>query len=435
MEKVLAASVFLLTLLLVIFKPKGLGIGWSAWIGASLCILFGLVSFEDVLRITSIVWDATLAFVFLIFISIVLDKAGMFEWMALKAIGYAKGNGVLLFVFLMLLGAFISAIFANDGASLMLTPIIYSKIKYLNLSKKYMLPYIMGSGFVADTSSLPLVISNLTNIITAHFFGIDFWSYALLMFFPNLVSVASSIMVLFLFYRKDLLRKYEREVLESLPAKYAIRDGFVFRIGWFVILLMGLSFLLFELLKVYVPFSVILGLCALALAFSSLKNRIVSIEETARLTPWNIVFFSIGMYVVVYSLNNVGFTRLLVHLIREFYQLGDVQAILITGVLSTVLSATMNNLPTVMLMNLSIDSANLPDKITQFLALANLVGTNIGPKLTPIGSLATLLWLHVLENKGISISWGYYLKVGFVLTLPILLATLLALCTVYLVVL
>jgi len=124
-----------------------------------------------------------------------------------------------------------------------------------------------------------------------------------------------------------------------------------------------------------------------------------------------------------------------VHLIREFYQLGDVQAILITGVLSTVLSATMNNLPTVMLMNLSIDSANLPDKITQFLALANLVGTNIGPKLTPIGSLATLLWLHVLENKGISISWGYYLKVGFVLTLPILLATLLALCTVYLVVL
>ncbi|MDW8096395.1 MAG: ArsB/NhaD family transporter [Aquificaceae bacterium] len=102
-----------------------------------------------------------------------------------------------------------------------------------------------------------------------------------------------------------------------------------------------------------------------------------------------------------------------------------------TGLISAFMSAVMNNLPTVMVMNIAIEEAQLENKLTQFLALANLVGTNIGPKLTPIGSLATLLWLHVLEHKGIRIDWLYYTKVGFVITLPVLLATLMALWLVY----
>ena len=113
----------------------------------------------------------------------------------------------------------------------MLTPIIYSKIKHLNLPSATIMPYIMGSGFIADTASLPLVISNLTNIITAHFFGIDFWKFALLMFLPNIVSIISSILVLYLFYRKSLIKRYDPEVLETYPPKYAIRDPLVFAMG------------------------------------------------------------------------------------------------------------------------------------------------------------------------------------------------------------
>jgi Na+/H+ antiporter NhaD and related arsenite permeases len=100
MEKLLALGIFLLTLFLVIAKPKNLGIGWSAWLGAITCLALGLVSFSDVVYITLLVWDATLAFVFLIFISIILDKAGFFEWMALKSIGYARATE---FCFLFLL--------------------------------------------------------------------------------------------------------------------------------------------------------------------------------------------------------------------------------------------------------------------------------------------------------------------------------------------
>ena len=135
---------------------------------------------------------------------------------------------------------------------------------------------------------------------------------------------------------------------------------------------------------------------------------------------------------VVYSLKKVGFTDSLVYAIRWLFEAGEPFAIVGTGVFSAFLSAIMNNLPTVMIVNLSVKDTQLPDSITQFLALANLVGTNIGPKLTPIGSLATLLWLHILEYKGVRVSWGYYMKVGFVLTIPVLLAVLFSLVFVYL---
>ncbi|WP_340695896.1 arsenic transporter [Hydrogenobacter thermophilus] len=431
MEKSLAVAVFILTMISVILKPKGIGIGWSAWAGALACLLLGIISPRDILYITKLVWDATLAFVFLIFISIILDRSGFFEWTALKAIGYAKGNGFLLFLYLMLLGAFISAIFANDGASLMLTPIIYSKIKHLRLPKRMILPYIMGSGFIADTASLPFVISNLTNIITAHFFKIDFWRYAFFMFLPNLVSVLSSIALLYIFYRRDMIKRYDTDILEDFPSRYAIRDPLLFKIGWTVIVFLGASFLLLELYKIKFPFSVIFGVSAFILSLSTLKNRVVKTKEVLRFTPWSIVFFSIGMYTVVYGLKNVGVTAFLADTISYFYRFGDAYALLGTGFLSALLSALMNNLPTVMVMNISIQDVSLPRRLMEFLALANLVGTNIGPKLTPIGSLATLLWLHVLEHKGIKISWLYYIKVGFVLTIPVLIAVLLTLYFVY----
>jgi arsenical pump membrane protein len=431
MERLYAVVIFLVTLFLVITKPKKLGIGYSAWVGAIACLLLELVDIHDVIYITSLVWDATLTFIFLVFISIVLDKAGFFEWASIQAIKYAKGNGFLLFLYFMTLGAFISAIFANDGTALMLTPIIHSKIKHLRLPQKSVLPYIMGSGFIADTSSLPLVISNLTNIITAHFFQISFWQFALYMFFPNIVAVITSILVLYIFYRKDLIKRYDPDVLEGVNPRYAVRDPLVFKVGWIIITLLGFSFLILSMFQIKVPFSLILGISALFLSVSTLKNRVISIKSIYNATPWSIVFFSIGMYTVIYSFKKVGIISFITWAIHYLLSLGAFYTILGTGFISAFLSAFMNNLPTVMIMNMGIESAGLSQKITNFLALANVVGTNIGPKLTPIGSLATLLWLHILEHKGVKITYSYYIKVGFLLTLPVLLSTLVALYLVF----
>lgn len=423
----LSVAIFVLTLFLVIKKPKKIGIGYSATFGALLALAFGVVSLQDVERVIHIVWDPTLAFLGIVFVSILLDKIGFFEWAALHMIHLAKGDGKRLFLYIVLLGALISAFFSNDGTALILTPIIYQKIKYLRLKERYMLPYIMSAGFVADTTSLPLVISNLVNILTANFFSIGFFEYAFRMVLVNFFSLFATIMVLYAYYRKDMISRYDVEVLEDKPPKLAIRDPYVFKLVWFVAPIVLLAFFFSEAIY-HIPTSFIILSVGLILFLASLKHRVFNLRLLIlKETPWEIVFFSIGMYVVVYGLKKAELISQLSKIIEMAVSYGLFSGIFITGFLSAFLSSTMNNLPSVMIMNLAIEQAHLPVALEKTLALANVIGCDLGPKITPIGSLATLLWLYVLEYKGIKIGWGYYFKTGLILTIPTLAFTLLGL--------
>lgn len=420
----IAAIIFLLTLIFVIWQPKGLGIGWTATIGAMLALMTGVIGMDDIPVVWDIVWNATFAFIAIIIISLLLDEAGFFKWVALHVARFAKGNGHRLFAFIVLLGAVVSAFFANDGAALILTPIVIAILLALRFSPATTLAFIMAAGFIADTASLPLVVSNLVNIVSADFFKVPFDRYALVMVPVNLVSVLASLVVLYGFYRKDIPNAYALEWVDEPNS--AINDKATFTTGWVVLAALLFGFFVFE--PMGVPISVIAGLGALALLIVAYMGKKLPIMPVVKNAPWQIVIFSLGMYLVVYGLKNAGLTDYLATLLQGLEQQGLLVATVGTGFLSAILSSVMNNMPTVLIQALAIDGAHITSPmIKEAMVFANVIGCDLGPKITPIGSLATLLWLHVLATKNIQVSWGYYFKVGMILTIPVLLATLVAL--------
>lgn len=412
---ILAVSLFLVTLIFIIWQPRGLQIGTTAVVGAALAVILGVVSLTDVWTVTSIVWDATLAFIGIIILSMVLDEIGFFEWAALKMVRLSRGNGNLMFIYMMILGALVSAFFANDGAALILTPIILAKMKYLKMNPVAIFAFLMAGGFIGDSASNPLVISNLTNIVTAGYFQIGFWEYARTMFLPNFLSIIASIAVLWLFFRKDIPTHIDVENLATPES--AIKNMTMFRLSWWFLALLMVGYFIGD--AYHLPISVFaLGG---ALVFLSLATYFKATKPmmTIKAAPWQVVWFSIGLYVVVYGLKNGGLTTYLAGVIMELQSMGNVYAVIGTGFLSAILSSVMNNMPTIMIMDIAIAEAG-----NSALAYANIIGCNLGPKMTPIGSLATLLWLHVLAQKGVKIGWGEYMKVGLVITPPVLLVAL-----------
>ncbi|MFJ4155628.1 arsenic transporter [Pseudomonas sp. NPDC089752] len=418
-----AALIFLFTLTLVIWQPKGLGVGWSATLGAVLALVFGVVSLHDIPAVWAIIWNATATFIALIIISLLLDEAGLFEWAALHVARWARGDGRRLFAFMVLLGAAVSALFANDGAALILTPIVMSMLLALRFSPAATLAFVMGAGFIADTASLPLVVSNLVNIVSADYFNLGFNAYAAVMVPVNLVAVAATLLVLWLYFRRDIPLRYALDDLK-LPAM-AVRDRATFRVGWVVLLALLAS--LFVLEPMGIPVSAVAAACAAVLFAVAARGHVIATRRVLREAPWQIVVFSLGMYLVVYGLRNAGLTDSLTHVLNGLAQHGVWAASLGTGLIAALLSSVMNNLPSVLIGALSIQASEAQGVVREAMIYANVIGCDLGPKITPIGSLATLLWLHVLARKGVTIGWWYYFKVGVLLTVPVLLVTLAAL--------
>ena len=206
--------------------------------------------------------------------------------------------------------------------------------------------------------------------------------------------------MLHLFFRKDIP-----------PARYGVtesaghgnKDPATFRTGWGVLLLLLAGFFVLEPLGI--PVSAIAALGAGILFAVAKHGRVINTGKVLRGAPWQIVIFSLGMYLVVYGLRNAGLTDYLTTVLNMLAERGLWAVTLGTGILSAFLSSIMNNMPSVLVGALSIDGSAATGTIKEAMIYANVIGCDLGPKITPIGS-PPRCWLHVLAQKHITIGWG-----------------------------
>ncbi|WP_027483320.1 arsenical efflux pump membrane protein ArsB [Deinococcus pimensis] len=419
----LAVLILAVTVALVVLQPRRLPPALWAALGAVAALLLGVVRPADLGVVWHATWNATFTLVGLIAASLLLDEAGFFRWLALHVTRLGGGSGRRLFVLLVVFSALVTTLFANDGGVLILTPIALELARTLRLDRAATVAFALAVGFVVDVSSLPLTISNLTNIVVADAFGIPFHRYAAHMVPVDLVTVAVTLALLYALYARAVPRRYE---LADLPSPTsAVRSRGTVTAGLVLLPVVTLAYFLAEPLRV--PLSAVtLGAAGLLWIVAG-RSRHLSSRAVLRAAPWDVVVFALGMYLVVYGLRRAGLTDHVVRLAQWAAGHGDATLVFVTGTLVALLSAVMNNLPALLLVTLGLEQARLTDAARETAALAAVVGADVGPKLTPIGSLATLLWLHVLARRGVNVSWSEYVRAGLLLTPPVLIAALAAL--------
>ncbi|EAL3989636.1 arsenic transporter [Campylobacter upsaliensis] len=403
--------IFILTLLCIYIRPLNLPLWVYSSLGAALCVGFGFVSLSDVAFVWGMVWDSIFSLVGLIIFALSLEKLGFFEVLAHYTLRLSTHKQTLhlqtwkFFVFIGVLASVLATFFSNDGAILILTPLIIALLTHIEnvkFSRSPLIIFLLFVGFMSDFASNTFIFSNLTNIITADFFTITFIDFALAMALPQLFVILATLVLFWILFTRKLPKTLEFKVHTQALPKPSIT---LFCFALTLLLLFGIIG--------GEKFGIALCVFTLGVAFLStlcgILTHKIALKQMLKLAPLGIVAFSLGLFIVVFGLNNMGLVGLLAKGLKHFDTLPLFAQIFSVGISSSLGSSVINNLPMVMLGDLALkDSSNA-------LIFAHLLGCNVGAKLTPIGSLATLLWLFSLKRYGISISFLQYMLVALLI--------------------
>jgi len=406
-------------IVLVLIKPYGLNEGVIAFGGVISAYLLGYVKIKSFFTVFNLTANATGALIGIMLIALILEDAGFFGYWALKIISYKPLTSEAILLIFSLLASTAAVFFNNDGSILIITPLAYYILKHLGVPDKNTLLFLFAVGFMADIGSLPLMVSNLVNILTADFFGLNFRTYLKLLLFPGIIGILTGTLVIYFTFRS----KISKIMVENhLPApEEQVQDWFLVKLGeiFLVFLLLWYAFSHYWQLPVSLGNLLVAGLMVFAAA---VRKR--PVKTNLQRAPWGVILFASSMYLLVQSYYLSGGALFLEDILEKVFSISQKFGLFATGVLSAILAAVINNLPATLLMNLTVKGVGGIGVPVQELAKVNVIGNCIGPKLTPIGSLATMLWLDILKNKGLVFPLRSYLKYSFLLTIPVLFATL-----------
>lgn len=424
---------FLITLVFILWRPKGINEAIPATIGAIVIILTGSVSLSDLGIIAETISDAAITIMATIVMAIVLESFGFFHWVAEKLTEKAKGSGVRLFWYVNLLCFMMTLFFNNDGSILITTPILVMLLNNMGLKNHQKIPYLLSGGLIATASSAPIGVSNIVNLIALKIVHMDLYMHTLMMFVPATLGLILLATLLFLRFKKIIPKTIPTKVNGlSLPAYHPLKQSSVYTIEKnrtkfvqnILLFVFAVRLSLFIASYFSIPLSlmsVIGSLILLGWRWAYLK---VPPNDMLKKTPWYIIVFAFSMYVIIYGLNNIGLTDMLIHIMTPMVSGGLLHTSVLMGVLLTLLSNVFNNHPALMVGTITLTNMPLDTISLKVAYLANVIGSDMGALLLPMGTLATLMWMHIVRSGNVKISWSEYIRITVVIIPPTLLFTL-----------
>ena len=417
--------IFTFTIVFMLWRPLGINETIPTTIGAAIVLIVGIVSWTDVADIISIVSGPSLTILSTIMMTIVLESLGFFNWIAINIVQKSKGSGIRLFLYTNLLCFFMTMLFNNDGSILITTPIIIKVVRLLKFKPHQILPYLISGALIATSASAPIAVSNISNLIALEIVGLSLNSYVAMMFVPSMIGIIIIAWLLYIYFQKDIPKVFlpipfkraniHSKNLYTHPLDKENKeeiDWKMLKVCLVIIVITRASFFAFSPYGISLEYIGLLG-ASILLAYRWIYKG-TGVMDVIKYTPWQILLFAFNMYVLVYGLKNVGLNDFIVAFFEGVVAQDALQATIIMGMLTTILSNLVNNLPAVMISTLAIVDMELNPVIAQIAYLASVLGSDIGALLTPTGTLATLIWMFELKRHGVKLTWGKYLKVTFI---------------------
>jgi arsenical pump membrane protein len=415
-KTVLISLIALLTLIGIMIRPFKLNEAMIAMAGAALLLIIGLINPLDALTTLSSDWNTFFFFLGMMSLSALAEAAGLLDWLAAQAARLAGGSSKRLLLNTFLLGTMITMVLSNDATALILTPIVYTLVTRLRLP---VIPFLFACTFIADSASFLLPVSNPINIIILSSFQLDLWTFLHFLLLPDLVVISINIGVFFLLYRGQIQGTFDAKRLPS--AAESIRHPVYFGYTCTALLLIAPAYIIASALQV--PLSLVALGGALILFLGALLWKQITFKDLGKQISWSIFGFIGGMFIIVRAVENTGLTAQFGQLLLHLSGGTSFGAVVVGTAGSAIGTNLINNIPMAIVMRAALSSAGhiAPATRLGFIA-ATIFGCDLGPNLTTVGSLATILWLLILRRRNLDVSGLDYFKVGILVTPFMLLA-------------
>ncbi|HBD05162.1 TPA: hypothetical protein DCZ32_01755 [Candidatus Uhrbacteria bacterium] len=409
---ILFITIFLLIIGLILYRPGKFSESSIAILGLFVLLFLGVIQWSEVYF--SVIgnemlqpFKIVLILITLAVLSTALDDYGFFKYASYKAILWSKNNGKVLFRNFYILTLVLTAFTSNDVDVLTVTPII---LWFALTTKINPFPYLMAVFVAANVSSMEFLFGNLTNIVIGDVFNIGFLQFFITMFIPTVITRVLLYFILKAIFYKELketllakkdLGEVQNTLKQPLPNK---RKNIIVLSTLAVVLILSVltDFMPVELWMVT-------SLGALFVLLSGEFNII----ERLKVIPWNVVAFVLVFIALTTKLQTIGFIDLVTVKFSSHLQ-NFWEAIFFSSIASAVSSGIINNIPTSMSLSQAfyILTQNQSNLIQQAVAFGLVIGTNLGALITPVGALATILWMTLIRQKGYVFPLKRFMVVG-----------------------